>query len=177
MGVLESSSIMESDWTEKSWRNSPSMIISENHLVSNTNYYKILYSVVVSSISYFHIFSPPIWEKIPIWTHIFHMGWFNQFVFLLKWSLFRGFHPGRLIWNLQITHLERKMIFQTPMIMFHVNLQGCILDVFFFVFACSNSPFIEAAKSFPIVARMSCTEGKWYLAPSALATKVTLDII
>ena len=28
-------------------------------------------------------------------------------------------------WNLQITHLERKMIFQTSMIMFHVNLQGC----------------------------------------------------
>ena len=34
-------------------------------------------------------------------------------------------HPGRLIWNLQITHLERKMIFQTSMIMFHVNLPGC----------------------------------------------------
>ena len=26
-------------------------------------------------------------------------------------------HPGRLTWNLQITHLERKMIFQTSMIM------------------------------------------------------------
>ena len=36
-------------------------------------------------------------------------------------------HPGRLTWNLQITHLERKMIFQTSMIMFHVNLQGCSL--------------------------------------------------
>ena len=35
------------------------------------------------------------------------------------------FHPGRLTWNLQITHLERKMIFQTSMIMFHVNLPGC----------------------------------------------------
>ncbi len=34
-------------------------------------------------------------------------------------------HPGRLTWNLPITHLERKMIFQTSMIMFHVNLQGC----------------------------------------------------
>ena len=39
-------------------------------------------------------------------------------------------HPGRLTWNLQITHLERKMIFQTSMIMFHVNLQGCIPWVF-----------------------------------------------
>ena len=34
-------------------------------------------------------------------------------------------HPGRLTWNLQITHLERKMILQTSMIMFHVNLPGC----------------------------------------------------
>ena len=33
-------------------------------------------------------------------------------------------HPGRLTWNLQITHLERKIIFQTSMIMFHVNLRG-----------------------------------------------------
>ena len=31
-------------------------------------------------------------------------------------------------WNLQITHLERKMIFQTPMIMFHVNLPGCMFQ-------------------------------------------------
>ena len=29
-------------------------------------------------------------------------------------------------WNLQLTDLEGKMIFQTSMIMFHVNLQGCI---------------------------------------------------
>ena len=36
-----------------------------------------------------------------------------------------GIHPGRLTWNLQVTHLERKIIFQTSMIMFHVNLQGC----------------------------------------------------
>ena len=35
-------------------------------------------------------------------------------------------HPGRLTWNLQITHLERNMIFQTSMIMVHVNLAGCI---------------------------------------------------
>ena len=32
-------------------------------------------------------------------------------------------------WNLQITHLERKMIFQTSMIMFHVNLPGCINEI------------------------------------------------
>ena len=33
-------------------------------------------------------------------------------------------HPGRLTWNIQIIHLERNMIFQTSMIMFHVNLPG-----------------------------------------------------
>jgi len=32
--------------------------------------------------------------------------------------------PGRLTWNLQITHFERKIIFQSSMVMFHVNLQG-----------------------------------------------------
>ena len=35
-------------------------------------------------------------------------------------------HPERLTWNLQITHFERKIIFQTSMIMFHVNLPGCM---------------------------------------------------
>ena len=37
----------------------------------------------------------------------------------------RRLHPGRLRWNLQIIHLERKMIFQTFIIMFHVNLPRC----------------------------------------------------
>ena len=46
----------------------------------------------------------------------------HRFIFT---SDLRSLHPGRLTWNLQITHLERKMIFQTPMIMFHVNLPGC----------------------------------------------------
>ena len=36
----------------------------------------------------------------------------------------RCIHSGRLTWNLQITHLQRKMIFQTSMIMVHVNLPG-----------------------------------------------------
>ena len=39
-------------------------------------------------------------------------------------------HPGRLTLNLQITHLERKMIFQTSVIMFHVNLPGCSSMIF-----------------------------------------------
>ena len=46
------------------------------------------------------------------------------------WDFSETLHPGRLTWNLQITHLERKMIFQTSMIMFHFNLPGCILVVY-----------------------------------------------
>ena len=38
-----------------------------------------------------------------------------------------GLHPGRLTWNPQITHLERKIILQTSVIMFHVNLPGCMI--------------------------------------------------
>ena len=37
-----------------------------------------------------------------------------------------GLYPGRLTWNLKITYLKRKIIFQTSIIMFHVNLRGCI---------------------------------------------------
>ena len=56
--------------------------------------------------------------------------WYCRFFLgggLQKWKYWGGksLHPGRLTWNLQITHLERKMIFQTSMIMFHVNLPGC----------------------------------------------------
>ena len=40
---------------------------------------------------------------------------------IIHWNI----HPGRLTWNLQITRLERKMIFQTSIIVFHVNLPGC----------------------------------------------------
>ena len=55
-------------------------------------------------------------------------------------------HPGRLTWNLQITHLERKLIFQTSMIMFHVNLPGCKINQFFF---CGFQHFIMIAGGGP----------------------------
>ena len=44
-------------------------------------------------------------------------------------GIWKANFPGRLTWNIQITHLERKMIFQTPMILFHVNLLGCSTPV------------------------------------------------
>ena len=53
----------------------------------------------------------------------------KEFVFFVSYECL--VHPGRLTWNLQITHLERKMIFQTSIIVFHVNLPGCNLTNFF----------------------------------------------
>ena len=38
-------------------------------------------------------------------------------------------HPGRLTWNLQITNLERNMIFQASIIMVHVKSSGVYLYI------------------------------------------------
>ena len=43
----------------------------------------------------------------------FGMGWNTQL------------HPWNLTWNLKITCLKRKLIFQTFIFGFHVNFQGC----------------------------------------------------
>ena len=64
------------------------------------------------------------------------LGWKRFFEPMVGWWL--KVHPGRLTWNLQITHLERKMIFQTSMIMFHVNLPGCMLK--FLLEVCQAQP-------------------------------------
>ena len=47
-----------------------------------------------------------------------------------RWSApsFWLVHPGRLTWNLQITQLNRKLIFQPSFFRFHVNLPGCTLS-------------------------------------------------
>ena len=72
-------------------------------------------------------FSPHTCGKIPNLTNLFQMGWTQQ------QETNGTLHPGRLTWNLQISYLERKMILQTSMIMFHVNLQGCIFWEFWLV--------------------------------------------
>ena len=40
-------------------------------------------------------------------------------------NMHHNLHPGRLTWNLTITQLKRKIIFQTIIFRFHVNLPGC----------------------------------------------------
>ena len=50
---------------------------------------------------------------------------FGRWQFL--WNTLNLVTPWKINgWNLQITHLGRKMIFQTSTIMFHACLQGCI---------------------------------------------------
>ena len=53
----------------------------------------------------------------------------SSMIYVKKWFEFTWEYlitPWKMNgWNVPITHLERNMIFQTSMIMFHVNLQGC----------------------------------------------------
>lgn len=76
------------------------------------------------------------WPRSPdsnFWlSPIFHDAYDLWVVLVSKGNI----HPGRLTWNLQITHIEMKMIFQASMIMFRVNLPECMfvcmLSVFWF---------------------------------------------
>ena len=43
-------------------------------------------------------------------------------------------HPGKLTWNLKITGLKRKIIFQTSIVVLHVNLPGCTYSHFWLRF-------------------------------------------
>ena len=63
------------------------------------------------------------------WLIHFEFGFLLKVQKTPKQNIYKGvcyIYPGRLTWNLRITHLERRTIFQTSMIMFHLNLQGCI---------------------------------------------------
>jgi len=58
-------------------------------------------------------------------------------------------HPGGLTWNLLINHLE-SMIFQTSMIMFHVNLPGCKFEEFsLLIVHCLGWFFLMTPEIFP----------------------------
>ena len=70
------------------------------------------------STKFFHVFSK--WPFYPL-----KQGTFEDDVTFPPVGSWRV-HLGRLTWNLQITRLERKKIFQTSMIMVHVNFPGCI---------------------------------------------------
>ena len=69
----------------------------------------------------------------------------------------KAVHRGRLTWKLQITQLERNLIFQTSIIMFHVSLQGCIQFQ-----PCFNSIDMEGIDQ---SGRILCTQSSEILAP------------
>ena len=82
------------------------------------------------------LFSSLIFPIYSLWYLICYLTLFPLYQYIVF-----PLHPGILTWNLQITHLARNMIFQTYMIiiMFHVNLQGCIVVGLIFIFS-SGSP-------------------------------------
>ena len=49
-------------------------------------------------------------------------GIFKPIIFTVNSNI----HPGRLTWNMKFTLLKRKVIFQTIIFRFYVNLRGCI---------------------------------------------------
>ena len=74
-------------------------------------------------------------------------------------------HPGRLTWNLKITQLKRKIIFQTIIFRFHVNLSGCNhswfwLVLFDFVIEYPNA---SPKNGFMLTGYIHCK--KWSLQP------------
>ena len=78
---------------------------------------------------FLHIFLQCLFQPFSLRMRYFSRDWSSLIIFGGQVYNIgtKSLHPGRLTWNLQITHLERKMIFQTSMIMVHVNLPGCII--------------------------------------------------
>ena len=72
----------------------------------------------------FLVFLPLLGEKVQFDEHIFQTGLVQPPTMIYN-NITTTIRPGRITWNLQITHLERKVIFQTSMIMVHVNFPGC----------------------------------------------------
>ena len=70
-----------------------------------------------------------------LWWWKSHIKWTSD---ILIWSQ-SGFklHPGRLTWNLRIHPWKRKIIYQTMIFRFYVNLPGC--ELVFVSQACDSS--------------------------------------
>ena len=67
-----------------------------------------------------------------IWVNDFEARGFEHHQKMTIWSMsfheVHDLHPGRLTWNLRIHPWKRKIIFQTIIFRFHVNLPGCIIS-------------------------------------------------
>ena len=68
----------------------------------------------------------------------------DTYVSVVIWRI----HPGRLTWNLKTTQLKRKIIFQTIIFRFHVNLPGCICFRIFRLWRCAHRCYGNYNRSF-----------------------------
>ena len=83
---------------------------------------------VAASFAGMDLWGLDLWVSMgPHHAHLCLQSWFFEWMRQEHAHSFFPIHPGRLTWNLQITHLERKMIFQTIIFRFHVSLPGCTL--------------------------------------------------
>ena len=69
----------------------------------------------------------PAWQRTTAGHTAVRWGCWSRQVIRGDRELGFDVHPGKLTWNLKITCLKRKIIFQTSIFGFHVNFQGCIL--------------------------------------------------
>ncbi len=111
---------------------------------------------------------PQCWGKKPrslVELHFYTSPWYTTMVFIPHHGW--GLHPGRLTWNLKITHLERNIIFQTSIIMFHVNLPGCRSNI--------QRGHSDVSITCDVPLRMGewMGDGCWYSCHMSMATKAT----
>ena len=117
----------------------------------------------------FLIFTP-IWGRFPFWRSYFSDGWLkpptrtaldSSAIYQLNLpsskervnpGWYGKLHPRKLTWNLKITCLKRKIIFQTSIVGFHVSFWGCIPSMSTITYS-TNLPF-EAAL---------WNEGSWWV--------------
>ena len=70
-------------------------------------------------------------------------------VLMIQFDLAELLHPRRLTWNLKINPWKRKIIFQTIIFRFFVNLRGCIFKT------------LEPSKVLWMVMKSTCDEVTW----------------
>ena len=91
--------------------------------------------VALGSLFVISMVQPPLWNKPFLfkgfrWRARFHHGqriWGKTKAEKKQWgvpSLKLTLHPWNLTWNLKITQLKRKIIFQASILRFHVKFQG-----------------------------------------------------
>ena len=88
---------------------------------------------------------------------------------LVWWSFL--LHPGKWTWNLEITPLKREIIFQTSMIVFHVNFPGCTKQETYIFMECNPA----GTEKHHIFGWGFATESYSYSSPFRISQKFKLE--